>query len=249
VEAQALRKRGWTISAIARHLGRDRKTVRAYLTGDRVRGRRVPAGPDRFGRFAEYYRIRLADDPHLRATALSGEVTGLGYEGWYSSFTRVLRERGLRPGCERWAGAGVPAEFAVIEHPPGEETQWDWAELPGPPPGWGWGAHAHLLTGALAHSGKWRGVLAESEEQPYLITALHAVAGRLGGLTRSWRFDRMATVCYPGSGELTASFAEAAKYYAVTAGVCPSRRGWRKGVVERPAIPPRSGGGAPCLMT
>jgi hypothetical protein len=38
IEAQALRKRGWTISAIARHLGRDRKTVRAYLNGVREPG-------------------------------------------------------------------------------------------------------------------------------------------------------------------------------------------------------------------
>ena len=28
VEAHALRKRGWSVSAIARHLDRDRKTVR-----------------------------------------------------------------------------------------------------------------------------------------------------------------------------------------------------------------------------
>ena len=33
VEAHALRQRGWSISAIARHLDRDRKTVRAYLNG------------------------------------------------------------------------------------------------------------------------------------------------------------------------------------------------------------------------
>ncbi len=30
VEAHHLRNRGWSISAIARHLGRDRKTIRAY---------------------------------------------------------------------------------------------------------------------------------------------------------------------------------------------------------------------------
>jgi transcriptional regulator len=37
VEATALRRQGWTISAIARHLGHDRKTI---LTGHRqaVRG-------------------------------------------------------------------------------------------------------------------------------------------------------------------------------------------------------------------
>ena len=38
VEAHALRQRGWSISAIARHLDRDRKTVRAYLNGDRQPG-------------------------------------------------------------------------------------------------------------------------------------------------------------------------------------------------------------------
>ena len=37
IDVHALRKRGWTISAIARHLGRDRKTIRAYLAG-RSRG-------------------------------------------------------------------------------------------------------------------------------------------------------------------------------------------------------------------
>jgi len=31
VEASALTQRGWSVSAIASHLGRDRKTVRAYL--------------------------------------------------------------------------------------------------------------------------------------------------------------------------------------------------------------------------
>jgi hypothetical protein len=32
------RAQGWSISAIARHLGRDRKTIRAYLDGERTPG-------------------------------------------------------------------------------------------------------------------------------------------------------------------------------------------------------------------
>src|ERR1700760_2075197 len=160
VEAHALRERGWSVSAIARHLGRDRKTVRAYLPG-----RRRPAGPDRFEPFERYCRLRFEGDPHLWATALFEEVRGLGYEGSCPSFTRALRKRGLRPLCEACAAAGTPAEFAVIDHPAGEETQWDWVELPGPPVSWGRGGQAHLLVGALSHSGGWRGALAESEEQ------------------------------------------------------------------------------------
>ena len=50
VEADALFKRGWTVSAIARHLERDRKTVRSYLTGERAPGVRRPAWPDALGR-------------------------------------------------------------------------------------------------------------------------------------------------------------------------------------------------------
>ena len=33
VEIHALHKRGWTISAIARHTGRNRRTIRNYLNG------------------------------------------------------------------------------------------------------------------------------------------------------------------------------------------------------------------------
>src|SRR5712691_4359727 len=184
VEAHALRERGWSVSAIARHLGRDRKTVRAYLSGEREPGRRRPAGQDRFAPFESYCKIRFGDDPHLWATTLFDEVAGLGYDGSYPSFTRALRVRGLRPGCDACAAAGVPEEFAVIGHPAGEETQWDWVELPGPPPSWGWGKDAHLLVGALSQSGAWRGVLAESEQQPYLIASLHGVSAPLGGVAR-----------------------------------------------------------------
>jgi transcriptional regulator with XRE-family HTH domain len=48
VQAHALRRQGWTISAIARHLGRDRKTIRAFLRGERTPGVRVRRAPDPF---------------------------------------------------------------------------------------------------------------------------------------------------------------------------------------------------------
>ena len=44
-EAHALGKRGWSYSAFARHIGRDRRTVKAYLEGDRVPGQRRRAAP------------------------------------------------------------------------------------------------------------------------------------------------------------------------------------------------------------
>jgi len=121
----------------------------------------------------------------------------------------------------------------VIDHPPGAETQWDWLDLPNPPASWGWGGMAHLLVGSLAHSSRWRANLAPAMTQPHLVDGLDRVSRKLGGLTGTWRFDRMATVCDPGSGRVTTSFAGAAKHYGVAVAICPARRGNRKGVVEK----------------
>ena len=99
VEAQALRSQGWTISAIARHLGVTRLTVRRYLSGEQTPGVRARSAPDPFAEYVEYCRLRLAADPHLWATTLFDEVTALGYGGSYPSFTRAIRERALRPVC------------------------------------------------------------------------------------------------------------------------------------------------------
>jgi transposase len=189
-DAHALHRRGWSISAIARHLGHDRKTIRAYLREGRVAGQRRRSEPDLFEPFVGYCRERLAEDPHLWATTLFDEVIELGFDRSYPTFTRQLRARGLRPACEpRRPATGRPV--AVIEHPPGEETQFDWVELPDPPAAWGWGGKAFLLVGALAHSGRWRGVLAESTDQPHVIDGLHRICAGLGGVTHTWRFDRM----------------------------------------------------------
>lgn len=233
VDAHALRRQGWTISAIARHLGHDRKTIRAYLNGERTAGeRKQPTGPDPFDRFVDYVRARLAEDPHLWAVTLFDEVTALGYEQSYQTFTRQVRHRQLRPHCEACEGC-KDRPSAIITHPPGEETQWDWVELPDPPEAWGWGRNAQLLVGALSYSGRWRGVLAPCQDQPHLIDGLDKITRQLGGLTRVWRFDRMATVVHPDTGKTTASFAAVAKHYQVQVTACPPRRGNRKGVVEK----------------
>lgn len=232
LEIHALHKRGWTISAIARHTGRNRRTVRNYLNGITTPGVRKPARQDPFESFVDYVTARLTEDPHLWARTLCDELEALGYTASYQTLTRQIRQRNLRPVCESCACA-TDRPNAVIEHPPGDETQWDWVELPNPPAGWGWGKTAYLLVGSLAHSGRWRGVLAPAMTQPHLIDGLDRIARKLGGLTRSWRFDRMATVCHPDTGKVTATFAGVAKHYGVSVAVCPPRSGNRKGVVEK----------------
>jgi transposase len=232
VDAHALHAKGWTISAIARHLGHDRKTIRGYLSGGRVAGERARAEGDPFDRFVDYVQERLREDPHLWATTLLDELVVLGFDHSYQTLTRQVRDRRLRPPCET-CHAAMGRAVAVIEHPPGEETQWDWLELPAPPTAWGPAKTAYLFVGALAHSSKWRGRLAESMDQPHVIDGLDRVSRELGGLTGVWRFDRMATVCHPATGRITASFAAVAKHYGVSVAICPARHGNRKGVVEK----------------
>jgi transposase len=227
VEVHALRQRGWTISAIARHVGRDPKTVRGYLSGVRRPGRRARSAPDVLAPFVSYLSARFVDDPHLWATALFDEVARLGYPGSYVSFARQLRRAGLRPHCE--ACAGVSGRDTIeIEHPPGEEMQWDWFERRKAP----WGGTAYVLLGTLPSSSRVRGVLAESLDQAHLIEGIDAVLRRHGGTPRVWRTDRLASVIVPGSRDVQPSFAPVAKHYGVVVQPCPPRRGNRKGAVE-----------------
>jgi transposase len=103
VDIHALHRQGWTISAIARHTGRDRKTVRAYLNGQRAPGVRARA-EDPFAPFVEYVRARLVEDPHLWALTLFDELAPLGFDQSYPSLTRQIRAQGLRPACSACAG-------------------------------------------------------------------------------------------------------------------------------------------------
>ncbi|WP_051450407.1 hypothetical protein [Actinospica robiniae] len=105
--AKQMQARGWKISVIARHLHHDRRTVRDYLTGQRLPGVRH-AGPDPLDPFAGYCQRRFADDPHLQASTLFEELVELGYPGAYSTFTRALRRQDLRPHCHICTSSDQP---------------------------------------------------------------------------------------------------------------------------------------------
>jgi transposase len=227
VEVHALAERGWSISAIARHLNRDRKTIRGYLNGETQPGVRRTSGVDPLATVEEYVRLRFADDGHVWASALFDEVVPLGYPLSYPSFVRQIRLRGLRPRCE--ACRGVKGRDTIeIDHPAGDEIQWDWFERRNAP----WAATAYVLLGTLPCSGRIRGVLAECMDQAHLVEAMDKVMRRLGGTARVWRTDRLATVITPGTRDVQPSFAPVAKHYGAIVEPCPPRRGNRKGSVE-----------------
>ena len=173
------------------------KTIRAYLNGDRAPGIRQPAGPDAFKVFIDYVTARLTEDPHLWAATLLDELRPLGFEGSYPTLTRQIRARGLRPPCVACSHV-TNRPNAVIEHPPGRRPSSTGSSCrTRPRTGGSPTKRAYLLVGSLAHSGVWRAVISPSMDIPHLLAAMTTLLGLLGGLTRVWRFDRMATVLHP----------------------------------------------------
>src|SRR5450631_4899670 len=226
VEIHALAARGWNQSAISRHTGRDRKTVRKYLVaGDEVVRERAASCLEPW---RAYIAARFVDDPHLPAVSLLDELTAAGFDRSYPTLVRELRRTSLRPVCLVCQQRRGNAPTTEIDHPAGEEIQWDWLELPDTP----WAEPAYVLVGALSHSGRFRAVFCEQMTFGHLAGAMHEVLVALGGTSQVWRTDRMATIVIPGTDRLTKDAAQIAKHYAVEVAVCPPRRAQRKGVVE-----------------
>ena len=227
VEIHALAARGWTKAAIARHTGRDRKTIRKYLA--RPRGEQRERAPSCLEPFRGYLEARFEDDPHVDATVLHRELAEAGFDRSYPTLVRELRRLELRPVCLVCQHRSGRAPTLEIEHPAGEEIQWDWLELHETP----WGAPTFVLVGALSHSGRFRAVFCEQMTFGHLAEAIHTILVGLGGTSRVWRTDRMATIVVPGTDRLTVDAANLAKHYGVEIAVCPPRRAQRKGVVEK----------------
>ena len=124
VEISALAKRGWSIATIARHTGRDRKTIRRHLAGfETVRGN----APSPLEPWRAYLEARFSDDPHVFATVLHGELTDLGFARSYPTLVKEIRRLQLRPACS-CCSAGTQKTVELI-HEPGAELQLDWLEL------------------------------------------------------------------------------------------------------------------------
>jgi transposase len=227
VEIHALAARGWNQSAISRHTGRDRKTVRRYLAaGEEPLVREAAASC--LEPWRGYIAARFVDDPHLPAVSLLDELTAAGFDRSYPTLVRELRRTGLRAVCLVCQKRRGNAPTTEIDHPAGEEIQWDWLELHTTP----WEQPAFVLVGALSHSGRFRAVFCEQMTFGHLAGALHEILVGLGDTSLVWRVDRMATAVIADTDRLNPQFAQMAKHYGVDVAVCPPHRPQRKGVVE-----------------
>jgi transposase len=228
-----LHRQGITVSAIARRVGLDRKTVRRYI----ARGLEPPVyGPRKprttqLRQFERYLRERIAAFPQLTGRRLHRELRDLGYTGGYTILTEFLRD--IRP-------APAP-EFEVrFETPPGRQAQIDFAHFrtvftdePGAE------RIIWLFSLVLGHSRMLWGRFVLHQDLPTLLRCQAAAFEALGGVPEQVLCDRMRTVFLREDTEaggivFNRTLLEFARHYGYLPKACRPYRAKTKGKVERP---------------
>jgi transposase len=227
-----LHRQGLSVSAIARGVGVDRKTVRKYIE----RGLEPPSyGPRkprarRLEPFEAYLRQRITAYPGLTARRLLREIKEHGYAGGYTAVTDFLRE--VRPAPV------LPFEVR-FETPPGEQAQVDFAQFEvifGDEPGAA--RKVWLFSLVLGYSRLiWARFVAHQDLQTVLRCHMAAFAA-LGGVPREILYDRMKTAVIGEDREAhivyNRSLIDLAMHYGFHPKACRPYRAKTKGKVERP---------------
>lgn len=227
-----LHKQGLSVSAIARKVGCDRKTVRKYIE----RGLEAPVYGPRQSRariiepYERYLQERVTSYPDLSGARLLREIRELGYEGGYTAVTDALRD--LRP----------PRETAFerrFETPPGRQAQVDFAEFSvtfGDEPGIT--RNVWLFSLVLGHSRWLWGRFVASQNLQSVLRCHIAAFTAMGGVPEEILYDRMKTAVIgeDAAGVVTynASLVALLNHYGAVPRACQPYRARTKGKVERP---------------
>jgi predicted phage terminase large subunit-like protein len=226
-----LHRQGLTVSAIARELGVDRKTVRKCI----ARGLEPPVyGPRkprerRIDPFVGYLRERVTAYPSLTGRRLLRELRERGYEGGYTAITDTLRE--IRP-------ARLPAFEVRFETPPGEQAQVDFAQFqlqftdePAVT------RVVWLFSFVLGFSRLiWARFVLHQDMQTVLRCHMAAFEA-IGGVPHEILYDRMKTAVIGeagGSIVYNRALIDFARHYGYQPKACRPYRAKTKGKVERP---------------
>ena len=227
-----LKKQGLSLTAIARKVGCDRKTVRKYLE----RGLEGPAYGPRQPRdrlldpYETYLRERVLTFPDLSGARLLREVREMGYEGGYTAVTDFLRD--VRP----------PARTRFerrFETPPGRQAQVDFAEFtvsftdePGVT------RKVWLFSIILGHSRWLWGRFVASQNLQSVMRCHIAAFAAMDGVPKEVLYDRMKTAVIgedeAGVVTYNASLVALLNHYGVVPRACRPYRAKTKGKIERP---------------
>jgi transposase len=227
-----LHRQGLKVSAIARQLGIDRKTVRRYIS----RGLEPPTYGPRpprqrsTDRFLPYVHERLAAFPGLTAVRLWRELRERGYAGGYTAVKRAVR--GVRPD--------PVASFEVrFETAPGEQAQVDLArfevEFTDEP---GVKRIVWLFSLVLGYSRLIWGRFVVHQDMQSVLRCHIAALEAIGGAPREILYDRMKTAVIgedpDGLVIYNRALLDLARHYGFQPRACRPYRAKTKGKVERP---------------
>lgn len=227
MDIRALRRQGWSIRAIARHMGVSRNTVRRYLrkAGEPEYGPRPPMG-SKLDPHKDWLtqRVRAAHPVRLPATALLPELRERGYDGGLTVLRTFLRT--LRPAVE-------PEPLVRFETGPGEQMQVDFCTVrPG----------RERLSAFVAVMGYSRTAYVRfvTDERLETLLACHEEAfAFFGGVPRRVLYDNVKTVVVqrdaygPGQHRFQARFRDFAGHFGFVPRLCRPYRARTKGKVER----------------
>jgi transposase len=217
---------GHSISAIARELQLDRKTVRSCLR----RGSWQPYRRESPNSQLDPHRDWLAE----RASAVNYSARILWQElrsqrGFTGSY--VIVRRALAP--LRLAAAAASLTQCRFETGPGEQAQCDWGQVTVPLGGVRTAVHIFVMTLGYSRRGFALGFL--GERMGDLLAAHEAAFAHFGGRCEFLLYDRMRTVVLGTSQDrpkLNTTFASFAGYWGFTPRLCQPYRAQTKGKVE-----------------
>lgn len=227
-----LHQQGLSVSAIARQLECDRKTVRKYIE----RGLKAPAyGPRQphasvVAPFETYLRERIAAFPELTGSRLLREIKELGYSGGYTAvkdFLRTVRPKALQAFERRF------------ETPPGKQAQVDFAyfrtvftDQPGTE------RIVWLFSLVLGHSRMMWGRFVAHQDLQTVLRCHIAAFEALGGAPVEILYDRMKTAVLGEADDQGIAYnrklVDLATHYRFLPKACRPYRAKTKGKVERP---------------
>ena len=217
---------GQTISAIARELDMDRKTVRTCLRQSSWQPYRRAA----CGGLLEPHRDWLAErapQVNYSARILWQELCAQrGFEGGY-----VIVRRAVAPLRLEASAAGLTQRR--FETGPGEQAQCDWGQITVPMGETRVRVHIFVMTLGYSRRGFAMGFL--NERMPELLAAHEAAFAHFGGRCEFLLYDRMRTVVLgtsKGKPRMNATFASFASHWGFTPRLCQPYRAKTKGKVE-----------------
>jgi transposase len=228
----ARRAAGQSVSAIARELDLDRKTVRRCLGEQAWRGyRREVVGPTLLDEHRQWLAQR-AGQVNYSARILYQEL--VRERGWRGSYETV--KLAVRPLRTEAAVAGLTQRR--FETAPGEQAQVDWGQLSVPLAGVSTKIHVLVMTLGYSRRAYAEGFL--HERMPDLLAAHENAFAHFGGRCESLLYDRMRTVVLGSHVQadgkrrprLNTTFAAFAQYWGFVPRLCQPYRAQTKGKVE-----------------